>query len=71
VQEQFHLVCLKSALETPATQALRDLLQSPHWLAVLNSLPGYRAQDSGQIQSLNQILPWWTFSKLKKSSIKR
>jgi molybdate-binding protein len=71
VQEQFHLVCLKSALETPATQALRDLLQSPHWLAVLNSLPGYRAQDSGQIQSLNQILPWWTFSKQKKSGIKR
>lgn len=71
VQEQFHLVCLKSALETPATQALRDLLQSPHWLAMLNSLPGYRAQDGGQIQSLSQILPWWTFSKQKKSATKR
>jgi molybdate-binding protein len=71
VEEQFHLVCLKSALETPATQALRELLQSPQWLSMLNSLPGYQAQASGQIQSLSQILPWWTFSKQKKSAMKR
>ena len=71
VEEQFHLVCLKSALEVPATRALRELLQSPHWLEMLNSLSGYRAQDSGQVQSLNQLLPWWRFSRLKKSPIKR
>lgn len=68
VQEQFHLVCLKSALDTPATQALRDLLQDATWHKALNTLPGYQAQDSGQVQSLRQQLPWWTFKRAKKTS---
>jgi len=69
VQEQFHLVCLKSALDTPATQALRTLLQEVTWHEVLNALPGYQAQDSGQVQSLSQQLPWWNFkNRLKKIS---
>jgi molybdate transport repressor ModE-like protein len=71
VQEQFHLVCLKSALDTPATNALRELLQSSNWMQLLNSLAGYQAQDSGQVQSLNQQLPWWRFSKHKKTVTKR
>ena len=68
VQEQFHLVCLKSALDTPATQALRTLLQEQVWHDALNTLPGYQAQDSGQVQSLSQQLPWWTFKRAKKIS---
>jgi len=68
VEEQFHLVCLKSALDTPATQALRTLLQNATWHAALNTLPGYQAQDSGQVQSLRQQLPWWTFKRAKKTS---
>ena len=67
VQEQFHLVCLKSALDTPATQALRSLLQTPAWQDTLNTLPGYQAQDSGHVQSLSQQLPWWTFKQAKKT----
>jgi len=65
VQEQFHLVCLKSALDTPATQALRTLLQEAEWQAVLDALPGYQAQNSGRVQSLNQQLPWWRFKRSK------
>ena len=68
VQEQFHLVCLKSALDTPATQALRALLQETTWHEALNTLPGYQVQDSGQVQSLNKQLPWWTFKRGKKTS---
>ena len=67
VQEQFHLVCLKSALDTPATQALRSLLQTPAWQDTLNTLPGYQAQGSGHVQSLSQQLPWWTFKQAKKT----
>jgi len=67
VQEAFHLVCLKSALDTPATQALRSLLQTPTWQDTLNTLPGYQAQDSGHVQSLSQQLPWWTFKQAKKT----
>lgn len=65
VQEQFHLVCLKSALDTPATLALRTLLQDPAWQQILNALPGYQAHDSGQVQSLSEQLPWWTFKRAK------
>ena len=66
VQEQFHLVCLKSALDTPATQALRHLLQDPAWAKVLKSLAGYNTHESGQVQSLRSHLPWWTFTHPKK-----
>ena len=68
VQETFYLVCLKSALDTPATQALRGLLQTSAWLAALNTLPGYQAQNSAQVQSLSKQLPWWTFKRSKKLS---
>jgi molybdate transport repressor ModE-like protein len=66
LHEHFHLVCLKSALDTPATQALRDLLKERDWCDALNALPGYAAQSSGDVQSLSALLPWWTFKKSKK-----
>jgi putative molybdopterin biosynthesis protein len=68
LHEHFHLVCLKSALDTPATQALRDLLQDNTWRDVLNALPGYAAQSSGDVQSLSTLLPWWTFKQSKKTT---
>jgi putative molybdopterin biosynthesis protein len=66
VQEEFHLVCLKSALDTPATQALRDFLQEPMWQQALNTLPGYQTQYGGEVQSLSERLPWWRFPRAKK-----
>ena len=65
VEEDFHLVCLKSALDAPATAALRALLAEPEWLAQLGALPGYAPRDSGQVQSLRKTLPWWTFRQQK------
>jgi molybdate-binding protein len=67
VQEQFHLVCLKSALDTPATQALRHFLQNKAWTQVLDSLHGYVTENSGEVQSLSKRLPWWTFKRTKKA----
>ncbi len=67
VSEQFHLVCLKSALESPATQALRELLLEDSWQQILASLPGYQPQNCGDVQSLREQLPWWTFKRNKKS----
>jgi len=61
VEERFHLVCLKTALDTPPLHALRALLQQPEWQAQLAELPGYQALDCGKVQSLRQTLPWWTF----------
>ncbi|WP_342618602.1 substrate-binding domain-containing protein [Rhodoferax sp. GW822-FHT02A01] len=61
LEENYHLVCLKSALDDPAIQALMVLLQSEAWQARLSTLPGYRAWHSGEVQSLRKVLPWWTF----------
>ncbi len=67
VQEQFHLVCLKSALDTPATLALRHFLQDEAWTKALDSLKGYITENSGEVQSLSKRLPWWTFKRTKKA----
>ena len=68
IEEQFLLVCLKSALETPATQALRQFLQDHMWTDVLSTLPGYHPHHCGEVQSLSKCLPWWTFTRTKKTS---
>lgn len=67
-QESYHLVCLKSALEQPATRALRALLASKAWQDVLRSMAGYRPQHCGQILSLRSVLPWWQFTRRKSGS---
>lgn len=66
VQEHFYLVCLKSTLDTPSMQALRTILQTNEWAQHLTSLAGYSSDQSGQVQSLRTLLPWWTFQRTKK-----
>lgn len=67
VQEDYHLVCLKSALDEPAVQSLRQTLASPAWTDRLAALPGYAASaQSGQVLSMSRILPWWVYRKAKK-----
>jgi molybdate transport repressor ModE-like protein len=63
LEESYHLVCLKSALEDPAIMALMALLKSPAWQHRLSALPGYRAWHSGEVQSLRRVLPWWDFPR--------
>jgi putative molybdopterin biosynthesis protein len=65
MEEQYHLVCLKSALEQPATQALLGVLQSPAWRSQLAAMPGYKPEQSGEVLSLSKLLPWWNFRKPK------
>jgi len=64
------LVCLKSALDTPSTQALREVLRGSEWLSQLNALSGYQNDHSGEVQSMRALLPWWTFKRAKKTSPK-
>jgi putative molybdopterin biosynthesis protein len=60
-QENYWLVCLKSALDNPAVIALRQVLQSPQWQQQLSQQTGYRLNEqTGRIQSLKQCLPWWS-----------
>lgn len=65
MEEQYHLVCLKSALEQPATQALRGVLRSTAWQALLGEMPGYLPEQSGEVLPLSRLLPWWSFRKAK------
>ena len=58
--EHYWLVCLKSALDTPAVQQLLSVLRATPWGHQLGQLPGYTALDmAGQVQSLKRTLPWW------------
>ena len=63
--ERYHLACLKSALDQPAIQALLALLRGKTWQHLLGTLPGYENTDSGNVQSLSRLLPWWNFKPPK------
>lgn len=65
VEERYHLACLKSALDEPAVAALLQVLRSAEWQQRLAALPGYRPAQSGEVQAMRQLLPWWTFRKPK------
>lgn len=70
VQESYHLVCLKTALEQPATQALLAVLADPAWQHQLAQMPGYQPQQCGQVLSLRKVLPWWQFTARRTESRK-
>jgi putative molybdopterin biosynthesis protein len=59
VQENYHLVCLKSALAQPGIVALQALLQTPQWQKAIANISGYAASKSGNVLSLRKVLPWW------------
>jgi len=60
LHEHYWLVCLKSALGTPAVQQLLQVLGAANWAGQLERLPGYtQADQTGQVHSLKRTLPWW------------
>ena len=65
--EDYYLVCLAPALETPAVQALRATLASPGWAQALQGLPGYGVHRPGEVLSLTRALPWWNFARARRS----
>lgn len=67
VQERYHLACLKSMLEQPATLALRNLLQTPIWHDQMAHLPGYAPMHCGEVLAMSQVLPWWQFPRKKRA----
>jgi len=61
LQERYHLVCLKSALEQPGVTQLLALLQGAHWQSLLHGMAGYAPAQCGQVLSMRRVLPWWEF----------
>lgn len=71
VEEDYHLVCLKSALDTPPVAALRQALAGADWQRALHALPGYRAAHSGEVRSMARVLPWWQYARAKPAARRR
>lgn len=63
--ERYHLACLKSSLDQPATQALRTVLQTPAWHAQMSTLAGYTPLHCGEVLAMSTVLPWWQFGRKK------
>ena len=61
VEEQYHLACLKSALNESGIKALLDLLRSRSWQDTLAGLPGYTPENSGEVLAMSRVLPWWHY----------
>lgn len=60
-RENYHLVCLKSALDAVPIVALRTVLRSELWRRELGAIAGYTPADCGEVLSLRSVLPWWSF----------
>jgi putative molybdopterin biosynthesis protein len=71
VDENYFLVCLKDALDTPAVQRLRAALTSPAWPQLLATLPGHAPQQPGEVLSLTRALPWWNYRQPKPAARQR
>jgi putative molybdopterin biosynthesis protein len=67
VEEDYYLVCMKETLDLPATQALLGILQSDAWQARLARMPGYEPAACGEVLAMHKVLPWWKFSRPKKT----
>jgi len=64
--EHYFLVALRQALDDPQVATLLTLLRSADWQRRLDALPGYAAELSGQVLSLNRVLPWWRYRTPKR-----
>ena len=65
-RELYFLVTLQHALDQPQVQTLLSLLKSEAWRAQLSAIPGYAAENSGEVLSLRRVLPWWSYRKPKR-----
>ena len=64
-QESYFLAALAENLEHPQVLRLRRALASAGWQAALQAIPGYVPMRSGDVLSLKQVLPWWSYRKPK------
>ncbi|HMN92774.1 MAG TPA: substrate-binding domain-containing protein [Hydrogenophaga sp.] len=56
-QERYFLVCHADRLESVAVQQLLAILTSADFRAAIDRLPGYAADELGQVQAIAEVLP--------------
>lgn len=59
IAEEYFLVCLKQALDSPEIQALIALLGRASFRERVSTIPGYAFSNAGEIMSLRRTLPWY------------
>lgn len=69
LREQYYFVCLKDSLETPPIAKLRSLLKTTRWQDIIDDLPGYDTTSAGQVISLSQAMPWYSFRGKKNGNV--
>ena len=52
--ERYFLLCDERLIDTPAVQKMLAILRSDEFKAAVNQLPGYRAEESGTVMSLDE-----------------
>lgn len=67
-RDDYFLVCLADALESPPVLALRRALAGAPWQAAVAALPGYALARPGEVLSLTKALPWWRFRRPKTAT---
>lgn len=65
LREQYYLACMKETLDDPAIVTLLDCLKSTRWQGALHNLPGYDTNSIGEVISLRQAMPWYSFRTKK------
>lgn len=65
-REQYFLVTRAASLDHPHVQALLRVLATPEWRAALQAIPGYTPERSGEVLSLREVLPWWSYGTSKR-----
>lgn len=64
--ERYFLVTLAASLAHPHVSELLAVLTAANWKTALGGIAGYSAERSGEVLSLRQVLPWWTYRKPKR-----
>ena len=59
---------LATVLRSRADGPVSSRIQFRQLLDLLGTLPGYAAADSGEVQALHRLLPWWNFNHKKGSA---
>lgn len=65
VREQYYFACLKQTLDAPAIQRLITVLRSDGWRGAIDDLTGYDTARAGEVVSLKQAMPWYSFRQPK------
>jgi putative molybdopterin biosynthesis protein len=58
VQERYMLACHKESLRLPPVRELIALLQRPEFRERIGAVPGYSADEPGEVATLKEIFPW-------------